>query len=85
MIVIKLELHSAIDGSVTQFGEAHICNDGTGTPEIGNYDLIIMKPNSRTLWKTGRVIGFKRKRYSVWKLLFYALGSMLQNGKEKVL
>lgn len=37
----------------------HICNDGTGTKAIGNYDVEV-RANSELLWQ-GRVEGHRRE------------------------
>lgn len=43
MLVVKVELHSAIDGSTQELGRMVIANDGTGTRTIGNYDVVAFK------------------------------------------
>jgi hypothetical protein len=41
MLVVKVELHSAVTGEVTELGRAIIANEGTGTPDHGNYNVSI--------------------------------------------
>ncbi len=77
MIRITIELIPR--GDVTQkrhLGTADIINDGTGTRGLGNYTVRLSRrgqPNS--IWKMGRVTGFKRLRYGAWDLLFLALSA----------
>jgi hypothetical protein len=37
MIVVKVELHSAVDGRIEELGQIVIANDGTGTDLMGSY------------------------------------------------
>jgi hypothetical protein len=37
VIVVKVELHSAVDGRIEELGQIVIANDGTGTDRRGNY------------------------------------------------
>jgi hypothetical protein len=53
---------------------ARISNDGTGTTEIGHYDIHLSKcdePNAT--WRTGRVTDFPRNELGPWDLLLRAL------------
>lgn len=80
MIVVKVELHSAITGKITTLGQAVIANDGKhGANSLGNYDMSVA--NKRTaqagdLQKTiekaarrGRITNFPRKSYSIWRMV----------------
>lgn len=77
MIVIKVELHSARTGKVSQLGEMHICNDGTSTdPAIGNYESRVMrKPDFRTVTRHGKVSHWRRNDKTIWHLI----GALLTN------
>ena len=86
MIVVKLELHSTLDGSVTDLGRMYISNDGTGTSEVGNYNVKIMRKGvlnqDGNVWKYGRIERHSRKAVTVWILIVKAISAYL---KRKVL
>lgn len=75
MIRITVELIPArAPDKPRHLGTALITNDGTGTPESGNYTVRLSKwgrPN--TTWKTGRVENFPRRKLGPWDLLLFAL------------
>jgi len=58
-------------------GIMEIANTGSGTKTSGNYRFIVYKKNSKTAWKTGELLGFKRKRFLAWDLLFKCLENVL--------
>lgn len=75
MIVIKVELHSAITGRVKTLGQARIWNKGTGTMKRGNYGVGVHRkddPNGPYL-RTGDVDNYPRLSYSMWRLVIRAL------------
>lgn len=49
MIVVKIELHSAITGKLTNLGSMIINNDGTGTNLRGNYRARMYKSSKRSV------------------------------------
>lgn len=83
MLVVKIELHSAVTGQVSELGRMIIANDGTGTPDHGNYNValgrkgntsnaaVLERPSRR-----GRVEKHLRKHLSVWMLVRKALDSV---------
>lgn len=83
MIVVKVELHSAITGKVTRLGKMVIGNDGTGTGRIGNYDAWVLRKAdaenhiTRTTLdaatRKGRVENYARQSYVIWRLVLRAL------------
>ncbi len=84
MLVVKVELHSALTGLVTEIGRAYIANDGTGSDESGNYKVAVCRKGStRKPWgedavaptREGRVDGYPRLSYPVWRLVCRALRS----------
>lgn len=75
MIVVKIELHSAITGEVSELGRLHIVNDGTGTPTRGNY-YVDKIGKRRRLLKTARVENHPRKSHTVFRLLRRALEAL---------
>lgn len=82
MILVRVILRNANGGPEEILGEATITNDGSGTPEVGNYDVTLFKgarysARPGTAWKRGRVEGFTRKRLGPWHLLRDGLVSAL--------
>lgn len=75
MIKVTVELVSANSGDVTTLGIATISNDGTGTNELGNYDVTLSKwaPKEHQTWRAGTVTGFNRRTRGAWDLLYLAL------------
>lgn len=74
MIVVKVELHSAITGQVTELGRMHVSNDGTSRdPSYGNYDVKLFRKGTKTIQREGRVEKHARKSLSIWSLLSKAL------------
>lgn len=83
MIVVRVELHSAITKKVTVLGKMFITNDGTHPDaKRGNYDVFVFKKNKVTevLWNTvsdisrkGRVENYPRLSYNIWRLVARAL------------
>lgn len=81
MIVVKIELHSAVTGQVTELGRMIVANDGTqGNGSVGNYDVYVGRKgvvdNERLLSKPqrkGKILQHKRHSLSVWVLLKKAL------------
>jgi hypothetical protein len=82
MIVIKLELHSAIDHSVVEIGRMYLCNDGSGSEQVGNYQAKIMRRGvtdfNGQIYRTGLVLNHARKHDSVWKLILKAIQSCVE-------
>lgn len=76
MIVVKIELHSAITGKVTELGQVHIINDGTGTAKRGNYRVRKIGKRGRLLTE-GRVENHARLSSPIFKLLKKALGVLV--------
>jgi hypothetical protein len=82
MLIVKVELHSAITGLVTEIARMRIYNDGGGTRTTGNYVAETMRGrNEDALSKNqttrkGTVTGYPRLALHVWHLVFEALKSM---------
>ncbi len=74
MIIVTIELQSAITGKRSKLGEMNIVNDGTGTTKLGNYSARVMRKGS---WnkpqRCGWVKNYPRASYSVWRLVMRAL------------
>lgn len=75
MLVIKVELHSAKTGQVTEVARMVIANDGTGTMTRGNYWGRIYRkgsklfPLDKNVIRRGRVDNYPRFAESVWVLV----------------
>lgn len=92
MLVLKLELHSAITGKVTEIGRTIIANDGTGNRDVGNYICKVARKqkdgtvyDNRRIWKSplrvGSVKNHKRNQQNVWRLVLKALASAFPEEK----
>lgn len=82
MIVVRVELHSAVTGKVTELGRMHIANDGTGTASKGHYDGYTIRGRSREALDVGvpqrraRVENYSRESQHVWNLVSLMLKAM---------
>lgn len=77
MIVVKVELHSAITGKVSEIGRMHIVNNGTGDHRVGNYIVRLMRRGTtHRVQKTGSVENHARLSRPVWDLVVKALTSV---------
>ena len=79
MIVVKIELHSAITGKVSEIGRMVVSNDGTGTKQKCNYTARVCRKGSEDFLKnptrSGKIVDYPRQSYTVWKLIHKALKS----------
>jgi hypothetical protein len=81
MIVVRVELHSAVNGRVTELARAYICNIG-GTAQLGDYDVRTLRGRSKAdldenvVQRRAQVIGHARLREHVWNLVAKALVGM---------
>ena len=77
MIVVKVELHSAITGKVSELGRMHISNDGKTTkedPNRGTYRVeILRKWSLDTVQKETHVTNWPRKSRTIWELVHKGL------------
>lgn len=76
MIVVKVELHSAITGRVSTLAQLMIVNDGK-SPEWsrGDYDVWLLSKRGAK-YKQGRVVGHRRITESVWRLVLKSLAAL---------
>lgn len=80
MLVIKIELHSAVTRKVTTIGQMIIANTG-GTKDRGEYtakvahknDVNNLGANFNRPLREGTVINYPRLSYNVWRLVVRAL------------
>lgn len=86
MIVIRVELWSAVTGDRTELARMHICNVG-GTENLGNYDCRTLRGRSTAdldkghVQRRGQVRGHPRLSQHVWNLVAKALSSMGYGGR----
>lgn len=82
MIVVRVELHSAITGRVTELARLLICNDGSGSGSIGNYIATALRGRSkeqldrRVAQRSCGISGYPRNALHIWNLVARALGRM---------
>lgn len=83
MLIVRVELHSARDGSVTEIARAEICNDGTSRErQSGNYQCRTLKGRTarqledRVVQRKGTVKDYPRLALHVWNLVADALRAM---------
>ena len=87
MIIVKVELHSAVTGQVQTLGLMRIANDGTGGTKKGNYDCHVahkrdaVKHQIGRPARTGKVRDYPRLSYNVWRLVARALKSAFPEEK----
>jgi hypothetical protein len=76
MLIVKIELHSAVTGQVTTIATGKIINTGSGSPTQGNYRDELQDAAGRK-WKSGHIEGFPRKRLIAWDLLYRCLEKLV--------
>ena len=76
MLIVKIELHSAVTGQVTTLATGKIVNTGTGSLTQGNYRIELRDAAGRR-WKIGYIEGFPRKRLLAWDLFYRALQKLV--------
>lgn len=78
MIVVRVELHSAVTGVITELARAHISNAG-GDMTQGDYEVNVLRGRDKaaldkgTVQKFGKVLNHPRLREHVWNLVAKAL------------
>ena len=82
MIVVRVELHSAITREVTELARMHIANDGTGTATRCNYHAAVFRGRSREaldkqqIQRSGAIADWPRQQLHVWNLVATLLAAM---------
>ncbi len=99
MLVVKVELHSATTGEISELGRMYIANDGTGTPKRGNYQAAVCKKGSfavpfpinpkastaKRASRFARVEDYARESLPIWRLVMRALaGAFPEERSPKV-
>lgn len=84
--MLRVTIELLPHGDETQakiMGQATIANDATGDADWGNYTVALSTwHDPPRKWKTGRVIGFARKRLGPWDLLFRALAATVASRNQ---
>lgn len=93
MIVVKIELHSAVSGEVSEIGRMYIANDGEKSvqdPTKGDYLVKVCRRGSPGITdfytkkrgeRLGSVKDYPRLSYNVWRLIMRALRSAFPEEK----
>lgn len=82
MIVIRVELHSAITKQVTEIARMYIINRGDGTNSSRNYDVEALRGrsteafNKRKVQRKCEITGWNAPKLHVWNLVRLALDRM---------
>lgn len=85
MIVVRVELWSAVDGRKTELARMHIANDGRRTmtdPRRGDYvgETFVGRDSAaldkRRVSKRGAVPGWRRHDFHIWNLVAAMLDDM---------
>jgi hypothetical protein len=88
MIVVKVELHSAITKRITELARMHICNVG-GTAAHGDYDVETLRGRStealdnRVVNRYGQVLHHDRVKPHIWYLIAKALKAVNYDKEPK--
>lgn len=82
MIIVKIELHSALTGLATEIGRMKITNRGIrkqpfGTGTLGDYNVVLMRRGTLdVVQREGSVLNHPRDVQPVWRLVMKALKSV---------
>ena len=82
MIVVRVELWSAITGKKTEIARMHIVNSGDGSQTLGNYTGQTFAGRNSTALdrrvnvRSAGVDGYPRERLHVWNLVGRMLAAM---------
>lgn len=75
MLIVKVELHSAVTGQVQELGRAHICNV-SGGGRRRDYEVRVLRrgrPHHSDPVRMGEVKNYPALSYNVWRLVIRAL------------
>lgn len=90
MLIVRVELSSAITKRTTEIARMEIIDDGSGTEVRGNYNCHTLKGRSkedldrRQVQRAGQIKAWPRQRLHVWNLVAAALERMVYNPLERV-
>ena len=89
MLVVRVELHSAITGRVSEIARMNIANTGGGTGKNGDYRCETLRGRDkavldrRQVQREGKVLNYPRVSIHVWHLVARALVAMGYAGKNE--
>lgn len=82
MLIVRIELHHAVTNMVSDLGTLSICNNGTGTAELGNYEAalraVLQNGGGTLVVPAIRVENHDRSQH-VWKLVQAVLNAALRD------
>lgn len=82
MLIVRVELWTATTGERNEIARMQICNLGTGTPQLGDYEAKSLRGRSAAELDKGvatracLIGGYPRRRLHVWCLVARALHAM---------
>ena len=82
MLIVRVELHSAVTGRVTEIARMRIANRGTGTAARGDYHVMTFRGRDGVALDRGIVqrrhvvLGWPRLRMHIWSLVAEALAAL---------
>lgn len=82
MIIVRVELWSAVTGKTTELARMHIANTGAGTPARGNYEGTTFRGRTAAalakllVSREGGVENYPRQQLHVWNLVARMLSAM---------
>lgn len=88
MIIVRVELHSAVTGRITELARMRIHNDGTGTATFRNYVGVVFRGRDKqildkeTVQKISTLKNHPSERVHIWNLVAKILTN-LGYGQEK--
>lgn len=89
MIIVRVELLSAVSGQTTELARMHICNEG-GDHQRGDYGIETLRGrdkaalDKRSVQRRGKVLSYPRLSIHVWHLVARALIATGYAGKAEV-
>jgi hypothetical protein len=90
MIIVRVELHSAVTGKITELARMGIANTG-GTARRGNYSVATYRGRSagvlarRNVQRSGKVLNYPRLAVHIWHLVTLALIAMNYAGADQAI
>lgn len=83
MLIVRVELHSAVTGQVSEIARLEIINDGTSPTQMrGHYTVNTMRGrgkaelDKRIVQRAARIESWPRLNKHVWSLVAKALGKL---------
>ena len=82
MIIVRVELHSAITGAVTELARMRICNDGSGSATHGNYSGSTFRGRDKAaldraiVSRSAGLSDYPRQSQHIWNLVARMLQRM---------